>query len=193
VAKRVAQKQHSLRIISGKWRSRKVVYGAHAAVRPTPARLRETLFNWLGVSCVNALLLDLFAGSGSLGFEALSRGAKQVVFVDQEPQVIAALMAQKEVLSADSATIVRGTVLGSLVLEGVGPFSGVFLDPPFSQNLFKACVDWLEGCGLLAVGAWVYCEWPVGGQEPFLGAAWRCKKCYRSGQVVGGLFVRDEL
>jgi len=99
--------QGELRIIGGDWRSRKLRFPDSGGVRPTPARTRETLFNWLRFHLAGARCLDLFAGSGALGLEALSRGAAHSVFVDHTPELVKALNSNLALLQADNARVVR--------------------------------------------------------------------------------------
>ncbi len=131
----MAQHKHAqqVRIIGGKWRGRKLHFSGGASLRPTLSRTRETLFNWLRPHIYQARCLDAFAGSGVLGFEALSQGAAEVVFVEQNPRTVRGLNAAAEALHAVQAcTVVKGDALGYLKRTAV-PFDVVFLDPPYRQ------------------------------------------------------------
>lgn len=146
-----------LRIIGGRWRGRKLAVGRAEHLRPTPNRVRETLFNWLQPSIEGARCLDLFAGSGALGFEALSRGAGSVVMVENDPELVLLLQQHAASLGADDARIVRAAALEWLRAQDQ-PFDIVFLDPPFAEGLIEqACNVLLEG-ELLSDGALVYAE-----------------------------------
>jgi len=129
-----------VRIIAGQWRGRKIEFLDIASVRPTPDRVRETLFNWLAPSIDKSRCLDLFAGSGVLGFEALSRGAERVVMVDKNALVCSKLKEQAGLLGADNAYIIHHEAMQFLEAveyfdDRLTPFDIVFLDPPFSSKL----------------------------------------------------------
>jgi 16S rRNA (guanine966-N2)-methyltransferase len=122
-----------LRIIGGKYRSRVLRVAARPGLRPTPDRVRETLFNWLGQDLSGLACLDLFAGSGALGFEAASRGAVRVVMVEQDRTALAELNRSRAALGAEQVLIVAGDANAFLAREKEC-FDVVFLDPPFRQN-----------------------------------------------------------
>jgi len=122
-----------LRIIGGKYRSRVLRVAARPGLRPTPDRVRETLFNWLGQDLSGLACLDLFAGSGALGFEAASRGAERVVMVEQDRTALAELDRSRAALGAEQVLIVAGDANAFLAREKEC-FDVVFLDPPFRQN-----------------------------------------------------------
>ena len=147
-----------IRIIGGKWRSRKIIFPDMPGLRPTAARIRETLFNWLAPYVVNAHYLDLFAGSGALGFEALSRGASQVTFVDQSWQVINILKKNSAVLETTCVQFICGYFTKVMVSLKNTPFDIVFLDPPFHKNLVEKAAFELEKNKLLAREAFIYVE-----------------------------------
>jgi 16S rRNA (guanine966-N2)-methyltransferase len=123
-------KTNQVRIIGGKWRSRIVRFPDAPSLRPTPDRLRETLFNWLGQDVTGKVCLDLFAGSGALGFEAASRGARQVVMVEQDAGVYRALRETQTTLSAEQVEMHRADAFGFLKTDA-RRYDVVFLDPPF--------------------------------------------------------------
>jgi 16S rRNA (guanine966-N2)-methyltransferase len=153
-----------------------------AAIRPTPDRVRETLFNWLQHDVAGSRCLDLFAGSGALGLEALSRGAARVVFVDREREVIEQLSATLSLLRANGGQVEQGDALR--FLEGSPqPFDIVFLDPPFDRDLLPGLCSALENHGWLAPGALIYIESPAHGPVPALPAAWTLLKTGRAGEV----------
>lgn len=151
-----ANSSNRVRIIGGQWRSRLISFPDAAGLRPTASRVRETLFNWLGQTLHDQRCLDLFAGSGALGFEAASRGAAEVVLVESNPTAVQALWRNKEVLNADACRIVAGDALHFLARE-CGPYDVVFLDPPFaSESLSKLLVAVVPR---VASGGVLYVEW----------------------------------
>jgi 16S rRNA (guanine(966)-N(2))-methyltransferase RsmD len=119
-----------IRIIGGDWRSRLIDVRTVKGLRPTPDRVRETLFNWLGQDMDGLRCLDLFAGSGALGFEAASRGAASVTMIEQDPVALAALQANAKTLQATCVQIVRGDAL-NFARSTAQPFDVVFVDPPY--------------------------------------------------------------
>lgn len=153
-------KQGTVRIIGGQWRGRKLKFPALPGVRPTPDRVRETLFNWLTPAILDANCLDLFAGSGALGFEALSRGARSITFVDQAPEIIAYVRQQATLLQAHNVFFYCAQIPPSnpFMKEAYAQFNIVFLDPPFKQNLIPPCCEWLEKQNCLADNAYIYLE-----------------------------------
>jgi 16S rRNA (guanine966-N2)-methyltransferase len=151
-------KPNQLRIIAGKWRSRVIAFPDIADIRPTPDRVRETLFNWLQMRIEGAQCLDLFAGSGALGFEALSRGASHVTFVDKHADIITHLETQGKKLEAENFECARVDTLAFISKPAVQAFDVVFLDPPFDQNLSEVCLKALVENHWLAPGALIYCE-----------------------------------
>jgi 16S rRNA (guanine966-N2)-methyltransferase len=144
-----------VRIIGGEWRRRLLEFPDAPDLRPTPDRLRETLFNWLGQDLTGETCLDLFAGSGALGFEAASRGARLSVLVERDAAAVRALEANRALLSAQQVEIIRADALAFLQSDG-RRYDVVFLDPPYRLNLL-ACVLPLLG-RILAPGARVYLE-----------------------------------
>ena len=146
-----------IRIIGGKWRSRKIIFPALTDIRPTSDRVRETLFNWLAPVIIESYCLDLFAGSGALGFEALSRGASHVVMVDKSPVVIEHLRAMGEQLQAKQFTLYQGKVPEGVFLPPKA-FDIIFLDPPFHHNLIHPSIAWLKKQNLINSDSMVYIE-----------------------------------
>ena len=144
-----------LRIIGGEWRGRKIRFPPVAAIRPTPDRVRETLFNWLQPSLPGSRCLDLYAGSGALGLEALSRGAREVVFVDENPAVVRHLSGTLDALGCERGQVIHADA--RRYLDGaVEPFDVVFLDPPFRQGWIERVLPRLGA--LLEHPAWLYVE-----------------------------------
>ncbi|HEV8331938.1 MAG TPA: 16S rRNA (guanine(966)-N(2))-methyltransferase RsmD [Steroidobacteraceae bacterium] len=169
-----------LRIIGGRWRGSRIVFPPLAAIRPSPDRVRETLFNWLQQPIVGARCLDLFAGSGALGLEALSRGAAHVTFVDREPQIGRHLSQTLERLGSRDATVVVEDALRFLS-RPPQPFDIVFLDPPFDSGVLQQVGGRLQGW--LAPGAHVYVECPADRSLAMLPAHWAVQRTKRAGQV----------
>ncbi len=180
-----------LRIIGGRWRSRRIEFAAVAGVRPTADRIRETLFNWLRDVIPGARCLDLYAGSGALGFEALSRGAGSVVLVDQDIRVVQQLQANAERLDARDAEIVWSEALEFLAQGGRPAFDVVFLDPPFRDDVIGELCRRLEHHDLLASPAWIYLESDQQRDPPALPANWRLLHEKSAGQVAYRLARRD--
>src|ERR1700682_2440780 len=136
--------RNRVRIIGGQWRSRLIKFPPAAQLRPTPDRVRETLFNWLGQRLDGLTCLDLFAGSGALGFEAASRGAARVVMVENDRQAFGALGGYKDLLRATQVELVFGDALDYL-RRSKEAFDVVFLDPPFRQNALASALGELPG------------------------------------------------
>jgi 16S rRNA (guanine966-N2)-methyltransferase len=170
-----------IRIIAGAYRGRKLAVGERPGLRPTPDRVRETLFNWLGQWLDGKRCLDLFAGSGALGFEAASRGAARVVMVENDRGAFAALQEAKSLLQAEQVDLHFGDALEYL-RRGGERFDVVFLDPPFRQNALAVALESLPE--RLAEGARIYieAEAPLDPEAPQL-AAWREIRRARAGQV----------
>jgi 16S rRNA (guanine966-N2)-methyltransferase len=166
-----------VRIIAGEHRGRRIAVPARPGVRPTPDRVRETLFNWLGQRLDGLACLDLFAGSGALGFEAASRGAARVVLVEQDREAFQALLRTKELLRMTQAQIVHEDAFAYL-RRAVGEFDLVFLDPPFRQNALGAALE-AVAAHVVQHGR-VYVEAP----DPVVpGAPWHEIRRSRAGQV----------
>lgn len=151
------QQKNQLRLIAGTWRGRKLPFAPVPGLRPTPDRVRETLFNWLSPVIREARCLDLFAGSGALGFEAASRGAAEVILVDSHAEVIHSLRQQIDVLDARQVRAVQSGCNRYLDSQA-RPMDIVFLDPPYHENLLPGCIGQLESAGWLANEAWIYIE-----------------------------------
>nr|WP_298414960.1 16S rRNA (guanine(966)-N(2))-methyltransferase RsmD [uncultured Halomonas sp.] len=145
-----------LRIIGGKFRRRLLPVPEHPGLRPTPDRVRETLFNWLALELAGRSVLDLFAGTGALGLEALSRGAQDALFVEANAKVANTLRTNLLTLDASGQVITRDALA---FLNGPPqPFDIVFLDPPFRQGLASDACSLLEQRGWLSDEAWIYVE-----------------------------------
>jgi 16S rRNA (guanine966-N2)-methyltransferase len=170
-----------LRIVGGRWRGTRVDFPPIAAIRPSPDRVRETLFNWLQTRIVGARCLDLFAGSGALGIEALSRGAAEVTFVDREPQVGRHITQTLQRLSATGATV-QVEDAARFLGRTPQPFDVVFLDPPFASVLLQAAFDRLPH-GWLTDDAYIYVECPADVPLPALPVGWTVYRSKQAGQV----------
>lgn len=147
-----------LRIVAGKWRSRLLPVADVAGLRPTSERIRETLFNWLAPAVEGKRCLDLFAGSGALGFEALSRGARSVVFVERSRKAARILRENIEQLAAEHAVVHEQDALEFLSAEQDTLFDIVFLDPPFADDVLEDLCRLVDGSGILSRGARIYIE-----------------------------------
>ena len=144
-----------IRIIGGDWRSRLIDVRTVKSLRPTPDRVRETLFNWLGQDLEGKRCLDLFAGSGALGFEAASRGAEQVVMIEYDPVAVAALQANAKTLQATRVQLVRGDAL-RFARSANQTFDVVFVDPPYRAGWIERIAPLLPD--LLSAKGVVYVE-----------------------------------
>jgi 16S rRNA (guanine966-N2)-methyltransferase len=171
-----------LRIIGGTWRGRKLRFPVAAAIRPTPDRVRETLFNWLGPAIQGVRCLDLFAGSGALGLEALSRGAAHVTFVERDAAAAQALRERLLEWQAGDARVERTDALRYLASKP-RPFDIVFLDPPFGSELLERSAALLEERHWLAADARIYLECGAREGLPPLPATWRVLKAKQTGEV----------
>ena len=154
-----------LRIIGGQWRGRRLSFTAEEGLRPTLDRYRETLFNWLMFDVEGARCLDLFAGSGALGLEALSRGARHVDFVDASAQAAQAIREHLKTLACQGARVHHRAAEAWLkqqaegdVENGVEPYDLIFLDPPFHQDLLQPCLYLLEYKGFIKPTSKIYLE-----------------------------------
>jgi 16S rRNA (guanine966-N2)-methyltransferase len=178
---------NEVRIISGKWRRRKLAFPSRPTLRPTPDRARETVFNWLAPWLDGARCLDLFAGSGALGFEALSRGAAEVTLVDDDPAVIRALQESARTIGAIDCTIQRASALDFLRVADRS-WDIVFLDPPFDSRLLEQSLDALSDGAQLHAESIVYVESSVH-RPPHLDR-WQTIKSTRTGDVQSQLVQR---
>jgi 16S rRNA (guanine966-N2)-methyltransferase len=190
VSGRQSQRQLSatpgvVRIIGGSWRGSRLVVPARPGLRPTPDRVRETLFNWLAPVLAGSRCLDLFAGTGALGLEAASRGAGEVLLVERDPAALAALREHVERLRATQVRIQAGDALDFLRTAPAQPFNLVFLDPPYEAGLLAPALANLRAGPWLAPGASIYCEWPQDQPPPLAQPAWRSG---RAGSVQYALY-----
>ena len=180
-----------LRIIAGQWRSRQFNFPMAAGLRPTPNRVRETLFNWLAPYVEGAKALDLFAGSGALVLEALSRGAGSALALDLNPAAINSLRSHLQTLGCDNGQLLNTDALRYLEQQPATAFDLVFLDPPFNQNLLQAACTLLEEKGWLAADAWIYTESENPPSSLGLPGNWRLHREQKAGQVYYALWQRS--
>ena len=182
---------NSVRIISGKYKSRKITFPSRPQIRPTGNRIRESLFNWLQVEISNSRCLDLFAGSGALGIEALSRGAATATFVESDRE--AAFYLEKNLLRL-------GTTSGSVIVadainflkrsKDIDPFNIVFLDPPFKGSLLADCVDLLESNYMISDYGNIYIETEAEFSPGILPINWQLQHKRQTGRISYYLFKK---
>ncbi|MFZ1327197.1 MAG: 16S rRNA (guanine(966)-N(2))-methyltransferase RsmD [Candidatus Contendobacter sp.] len=173
---------HQLRVIGGQWRGRRWSFPEVPGLRPTPDRVRETLFNWLAPVLPGARCLDLFAGSGALGIEALSRGAASVTFVERQPVAVRALRDTLRLLNAQDAQVKMADALPWLRQDAT-PFEIVLLDPPFGQGLLEPVCAALEVGGWLSPSAWIYLEAEAATEHLSLPSNWTLTREKTAGAV----------
>ena len=184
---------NSIRIISGQWRGRRLPVLDSAGLRPSTDRVRETLFNWLMYDVSNANCLDLFAGTGALGLEALSRGAKSVQFVEASSLVASALQQNIAVLglSEYAANVVRQDARSYLSNSPTKPFDIVFLDPPFADDLLAQVITALSRSAWLADQALIYVEQANKTDSTPVPSCWQLHREGKTGQSRYSLYVNQ--
>jgi 16S rRNA (guanine(966)-N(2))-methyltransferase RsmD len=153
-----APQSHEVRIIGGLWKRTKLQVADKPGLRPTPDRVRETLFNWLGQDLTGWRCMDAFAGTGALGFEAASRGAALVEMVETDPALVAQLKRMQDKLNAQVVRVTRGDGLAALKQQSPGSLALIFLDPPFESGVFEAVVA--AAARAVATNGFVYLEAP---------------------------------
>jgi 16S rRNA (guanine966-N2)-methyltransferase len=183
----VTGSRNQLRIIGGRHRGRRLPFPDQPGLRPTADRVRETLFNWVAPLIAGARCLDVFAGSGALGFEAASRGAAEVVMIERAPAAARQLRANVQMLGAQEIQIHQADALEWLARPGRTHFDLVFLDPPFAEDLLAPAVERLERNHWLAPEARLYLEAPVQIGFPPLPDGWELIRDKTAGQVRYGL------
>lgn len=187
----MAKNANQLRIIGGEWRGRKLHFPNVENLRPTPDRVRETVFNWLASVVDGARCLDLFAGSGALGLEALSRGASSTTFVDSHIKVVQALQDHIELLSAqDKAEVILSDSV-KFLSNRAKKYNLVFLDPPYKLKLMDKVIPLLEKNDWLADNAMLYLEMDKRQLLPELPENWKQLKEKIAGEVSYFLFQRN--
>jgi len=179
-----------LRIIGGQLRGRKLAIADVPGLRPTTDRVRETVFNWLQFELVDTRCLDLFAGSGALAFEALSRGAAQVILIEKDSQA-ARLLTQHAITLSQACTgqalVQSADALQFLDQRPAQPFDIVFIDPPFGMSLVERCINKLTQHQWLAEGSWVYIE-TERDLVPQVPVNWQLHREKQAGQVTFRLY-----
>ena len=176
-----------LRIIAGKWRGRKIHFPDVESLRPTPDRIRETLFNWLQNEIGDSRCLDLFSGSGALGLEAASRGARHVDLIELDNQATRQLQENCQQLSAEQCHVIKSTAQGFLTAT-VQQYDIVFIDPPFQAGLWTEIADLLVKNNILVDNARIYLECPKKQDLPALPLQWQLLKEKTAGDVRYCLF-----
>jgi 16S rRNA (guanine966-N2)-methyltransferase len=179
----------TLRIIGGAWRGRRLRFPPSPEIRPTPDRVRETLFNWLAARVPGARCLDLFAGSGAIGLEALSRGAAHVTFVERDAAAAREIAARLEEWGARTGRVEQSDALRFLKTTPAEPFDIAFLDPPFASPVLAESVACLEQGGWLVDDALVYVECAAASM-PAVPPRWRPLKAKQAGEVGYHLYWR---
>lgn len=183
--------KNRIHIIGGKWRSRLLNFTETPALRPTPNRVRETLFNWLNPLLQDAVCLDLFSGSGALGFEALSRGAQRVTFVECSSILIQDLQRNANQLEATPQVSLLHQSIPNIQLPPQDlPFNLVFMDPPFHQDWIPTTIAWLDTQLCLAKPAYIYLE-AESNLQPILPKHWKWMRSKIAGQVGYHLAIRQ--
>jgi 16S rRNA (guanine966-N2)-methyltransferase len=178
----VPTKPGELRIIGGEWRSRKLPIADVPGLRPSTDRVRETLFNWLQADLAGACCLDLFAGSGALGFEAASRGAREVVLVESSTVAQKNLAANIAALKAHQVKLIAADAM-SWLRQARQQFDVVFVDPPYASELLAPACAQLEQQNLLSPQAKIYLEYDAHRELPPLPANWEIIRGKTAGQV----------
>jgi len=179
---------NQLRIIAGKWRGRKITFPDQEGLRPSPDRVRETLFNWLQSHIPGACCLDLFAGSGALSFEAASRAAAHITCVELNPVSAASIKKNIAILEANTISLLQQDALKFLTISSPEKkYDLIFLDPPFSENLLEKSCELLENNAWLNDSALIYLESDQDLGEYALPSNWTLVKQKKAGQVYYGL------
>jgi len=160
---------HEVRVIGGAWKKSRLPVADRPGLRPTPDRVRVTLFNWLGQTLAGWRCVDAFAGSGALGFEAASRGAAEVFLLERDPVLVASLTATRQRLGAEAVRIERADALQWMARAPAGSFDVVFLDPPFDSPLLAPAL--VAAARIVVAGGFLYAEGPAPGEPLAMAAA----------------------
>ena len=180
---------HEIRIIGGQWRRTRLKVIDNPGLRPTPDRVRETLFNWLGQDLSGWRCVDAFAGTGVLGLEAASRGAAQVLMVEQDAVLVRDLQDNVARLKASTVTVQRGDAVSALGRLSAASVDLVFLDPPFEGPWFDPALK--AATRAVPVGGWIYLEAPVAWSADALGPlGLQCERHLKAGAVHAHLLQR---
>ena len=181
-----------IRIIAGQWRGRKLIVLPKPGLRPTPDRVRETLFNWLADYLPGSYCLDLFAGSGALGLESASRGAQSVLLVEKDRDIAQNLQRQLVTLAANQVKVICADALRFLKQTPPTTFNILFLDPPFGHHLLAPSCHLLEQLGWLQSTAFIYLEAEQHLATLPLPASWQIIRQQMAGQVISLLIKRKK-
>lgn len=186
------QPSHEIRIIGGQWRRTRLKVIDKPGLRPTPDRVRETLFNWLGQDLSGWRCVDAFAGTGVLGLEAASRGAAHVLLVEQDAVLVSDLQDNVARLKASMVSVQRGDAVSALGRLPAGSVDLVFIDPPFDGPWFEPALK--AAARAVPVGGWIYLEAPVAWPAEALGAlGLQCERHLKAGAVHAHLLQRSSL
>ena len=189
-ARRTENAPHVVRIIGGQWRRTRLPVADKPGLRPTPDRVRETLFNWLGQDLTGWRCVDAFAGTGALGFEAASRGATDVLLIEQDPALAASLRSLKERLKAEAVRVQRGDGIAAMRALSAGSVDLALLDPPFGADLFSPGLK--AAASAVRPGGWVYLESPAPADDAELEALGLAPHRYlKAGAVHAHLLQRS--
>lgn len=187
----VTYSNSQVRIIGGQWRSRKLPVPDAPGLRPTPDRVRETLFNWLAAYIQGARVLDVFTGSGALFLEALSRGASTGLALDLNAGVINNLRNNLALLECDNAEVICADALSYLSISPEQGFDIILLDPPFHQALLLDSCNLLENNNWLNPQAWIYTESEQAPSSLAVPSTWRLHREKHAGQVYYALWQKQ--
>ena len=177
----------TLRVIGGRWRGRKLTVLDSEGLRPTPSRVRETLFNWLQFSLSGANCLDLFAGTGALGLEAASRGVEKVTLVEFNTGIAEQLSKNCQQLGADNYQLVNKDAV-SFLSGDQDQYDIVFIDPPYELGIWSEIAEQLVSQDSLSLNALIYLEYPITLIKPLLPSKWQLIKEKKAGGVNYCLF-----
>jgi 16S rRNA (guanine966-N2)-methyltransferase len=186
----LARAPQQVRIIAGRWRGTKLPVVLQDGVRPTPSRVRETLFNWLQARIPGSRCLDLFAGSGALGFEAVSRGAAHATVVDNDRKVISLLSQQVEKLNAKEISLYCEDAI-TYVKNVSSQFDIIFLDPPFCKFVLDELLQQVCNSACVKKDTLIYLEAPAGKFPQILPESWEWQRQLKAGQVECGLVAAN--
>ncbi|WP_392560882.1 16S rRNA (guanine(966)-N(2))-methyltransferase RsmD [Orbus sturtevantii] len=183
-----------IRIIGGKWRGRKLSVLNSEGLRPTTDRVKETLFNWLMPVIAESSCLDCFSGSGSLAFEALSRGAAHALLIEKNKSTAIQLTKNKQLLQASNCHIINSDTLNWLKQTANQQFDIIFIDPPFYQQLVPHIIILIEQNNWIKPGAYIYIETEKNGlQSSHIPATWQLHREKITGQVQSYLFISEQV
>lgn len=188
MAKQSGKSTNKLRIIGGQWRSRQLPFPDVQGLRPTTDRVRETVFNWLMPYLPGAKVLDVFAGSGALGFEALSREAADAVLLEKDSKAARMLKENTALLKANAQVFQTDSL--NWLQSCDTQFNVIFLDPPFNKGLLPNCIETIESKNLLAANGWIYIESEADLSELNIPSSWHMHRDKKAGQVMLRLFQK---